>query len=295
VNGLEISNLQKSKNNDSLITVDIIANHLTEDSDGETILKEAFTDDVIKDFIDNGIIDYWHDSDNAELTKEAQNAAIIGKPIAFRWDHGKPVVTAQLTKTHPIVKEMLPHLQAAQPVYAASVAGSKMVLRATDAQGNKHDIIPKIKWNKLAIAPAPYVVNRGAGMNVRLLNKAQGIQQDIMCEFDNFNIFNQNISIFEKEEDLRKALLAPNSVSSLYNDAGGVTTKQDLEKQPVNLTLSEEDGLDLIDTIIGVHEKRIPLKKAEYMKHFESKNKKDFGHKSYGLINKYFKFKKERR
>ena len=41
INGLTIQNLQKASD-DKLVKVDIIANHLTEDSDGETVLKEAF-------------------------------------------------------------------------------------------------------------------------------------------------------------------------------------------------------------------------------------------------------------
>ena len=171
VNGLEISNLKKT-NNPDIIEVDIVANHLTPDADGEIILKEAFDQDTVKKFLDHGVIDFWHDSEDAEKTKEARNAAIIGSPVAFRWDAGKPVITANLTKTHPRVQEMLPHLEAGQPVFAASVYGSKMVLESKDSDGNVHRIIPKINWKSLAIAPAPYVVNTGSGLNVKLLKKA---------------------------------------------------------------------------------------------------------------------------
>ena len=287
VNGFSISNLQKA-NNDSLIKIDIVANHLTEDSDGEIVLKEAFSQDTIKDFIDTGVIDFWHDSRNPNFSKEEKNAAIIGKPLSFRWENGKPVVTAQLTKSHPIVQSMLPHLEAGQPVYAASIGGSKVVLETKDGEGKTHRIIPKIRWDHLAIAPAPYVINKNAGMNVRLLQKAN----DIICEFDNMQIFTQNSGIIEKEEELKKALEAPSSAGDLYNTPGGVITKQSIEKKPVDLTLSENDGLDFIDTIIGIKEKRVPLKKSEYIDHFKKKNKEDFGHKSYGLIDKYFKLKK---
>lgn len=284
VNGLEISNLQKAGD---LITVDIIANHLTEDSDGETVLREAFDQETVKEFLDTGIIDYWHDSENKNLSKSAMNAAIIGKPIAFNWKDEKPVITAQLTKSHPEVQAMLPHLEANQAVYGASISGSKMVLETTDAQGQKHRIIPKIKWNRLAIAPAPDVINTGKGLNVKL-SKAN----EISCEFSDMDVFKLNLNI--EETELRKALLAPESAGDLYNSPGGVITKQSLEGSPVNLTLSDQDGLDLIDTIIGVKERRIPLKKADYIKHFKTQKKEDFGRKSYGLIDKYFKFKKER-
>lgn len=282
VNGLEISNLQKSGD---LITVDIIANHLTEDSDGETVLKEAFNKETVDEFLSTGIVDYWHDSENEVLSKSEMNAAIIGKPIAFNWKNGKPVVTAQLTKSHPEVQKMLPHLEANQPVYGASISGKKMVLEASDSLGQKHRIIPTIKWTRLAIAPAPDVINAGKGLNVRL-SKAN----EISCEFSDMDVFKLNYNIEEKE--LRKALMAPSSVADLSDTPGGVLTKQSLEKNLVNLTLSDQDGLDLIDTIIGVTEKRIPLQKAEYMDHFKTQKKEDFGRKSFGLIDKYFKFKK---
>jgi hypothetical protein len=287
INGLQISNLQKAR--DGIVTVDIIANHLTEDQEGETVLKEAFTPEEVQNFLGVGVIDFWHESDNPALTKADQNAAIIGKPIAFRWEKDLPIVTAELTENHPRVMEMLPHLQARQPVYAASLAGSKMVLETKDSEGGLHRIIPKIKWNKLAIAPAPMVINRAPGMNVRLLQKAK----DIMCEFDDMNTFMRNSNhVIAQEEVLMKALTAPSSAADLYTAPGGVTVKQDIEKTPVNLTLSDQDGLDLIDTIIGIKDKRIPLKKAEYIDHFKQQKKEDFGHKSYGLIDKYFKSKK---
>ena len=288
INGFEISNLQKA--DDKTILVDIIANHLTEDEDSETILKEAFDKDTVQTFLDVGVIEYWHESKNPNLSKEEKNKYLIGKPKSFKWRDGKPVVTASLTKSHPIVKDMLPHLEANQPVYAGSVGGAKMVLEALDAEGAKHRIIPKIKWDHLAIAPAPYVINRAGGVNVRLLHKAK----DLMCEFDNIDSFCINgQNIVEKETELRKALLAPGSVSDLHDTPGGVITKQSLEGDP-ELKFNEKEGLDLIDTILGIKNKKIPLKKAEYLKFFKGKNKKDFGDKSYRLISKYFNNNKER-
>ncbi len=287
INGLEISELQKS--NGDIVTVDIIANHLTEDTDKETVLKEAFDPETVKEFLDIGVIEFWHESRNPLLTKKEKNEALIGKPVAFRWENGKPIVTANLTKSHPIVTAMLPHLKAKQPVYAASLGGGKMVLEVSDASGQKHRIIPKIKWDHLAIAPANSVINREPGVNVRLLQKAK----DIMCEFDNIDVFAKNSNMIEHEEVLMKALMAPASVSDLYNggNPGGVITNQSLEKKPVSLTFDENESLDLLDTIIGIKNKKIPLRKADYLKHFEKQNKKVFGDKSYMLIDKYFKSK----
>jgi hypothetical protein len=286
IGGLSIGNLQKADNN-SVIRVDIVANQLTSDEEGELVLKEAFDDQTVQDFMDIGVIEYWHETRNPNLTKEEKNKYLLGKPVAFHWENGKPVVTAELTKSHPIVKDMMPHLEAGQPVYAASIGGSKMVLEAKDATGETHRIIPKIKWDHLAIAPAPYVVNRAGGMNVRLLQKAK----DIICEFDSMDYFIANKNVMGREEELRKALEAPSSAADLYSTPGGAITKQSLEKKLVDLSFSEDEGLDLIDTIIGIKNKKIPLLKADYIKHFEGKNKKDFGNKSFKLISKYFKSK----
>lgn len=287
INGLAISNLNKA-GSPGVISVDIIANHLTEDTDGETVLKEAFSPETVKEFLDIGVLEFWHESRNPHLSKEDKNKYLIGKPVGFRWENGKPVVTANLTKSHPIVKDMMPHLEAGQPVYAASIGGSKMVLETTDSLGQQHRIIPKIKWDHLAIAPTNSVINRAPGMNVRLLQKAN----DIICEFDNMNIFSKNTNIIGQESELRKALLAPSGPGDMYGTdqtAGGVISKQSIEKNKSDLSLSEQDGLDLIDTIIKIKNKKIPLKKCDYIKHFECQNKKDFGNKSYGLIDKYFK------
>jgi hypothetical protein len=287
INGLQLSNLSKATNNDNIVTVDIIANHLTEDSDGEIVLKEAFSPEAVKEFLDIGVLEYWHETRNPNLSKEEKNKYLIGKPVGFHWENGKPVVTANLTKSHPIVADMLPHLEANQPVYAGSIGGSKVVLSTTDSTGKPHKIIPKIRWDHLAIAPINSVINREPGINVRLLRKAIG--DDIICEFDNINVFSKNSGIIEQEEELRKALTAPSSVSDMYNTPGGSITKQSIENK---YTLSDDDGLDLIDTVIGMRENRIPTNEQEYIKHFKAKNKEDFGRKSFGLIDKFFKSKK---
>ena len=287
INGLSIQNLQKASDS-AVAVVDIIANHLTEDEDEETVLKEAFDDETVKNFLDVGVIEFWHETRNPNLSKADKNKNLLGKPTAVRWENGKPIVTAALTKNHPIVQEMLPHLEANQPVYAASIGGSKMVLEAMGKDGKKHKIIPKIRWDHLAIAPAPYVVNRAGGVNVRLLQKAN----ELLCEFDDVNSFVRNREIIGKEEELRKALDAPASAAELYSTPGGAATRQSTEKKLVSLT--EDDGLDLIDTIIGIKNKKIPLIKADYLKHFETLNKSEFGNKSFNLISKYFNLRSKR-
>lgn len=292
INGLGISPLQKS-NNPNVAKVDIIANHLTRDLDGETVLKEAFNPETVKEFLDIGVLEFWHESRNPDYSKEEKNKYLIGKPVGFRWEGGKPVVTAELTKSHPIVKDMLPHLEAGQPVYAASIGGAKMVLEVKNADGAKERIIPKIKWDHLAIAPINSVINREPGNNVRLLKKAN----DLMFEFDTMETFSdQGPEYFGKEEELRKALLAPASVSDMQpgGTSGGAITKQSLESTPKNilqLGLDGNESLMFLDTIIKLQKNKIPASKSKYMKYFEKLGKADFGRKSYALINKYFKTK----
>ena len=283
INGLQIQNLQKATD-DKLVNVDIIANHLTEDTDGETVLKEAFSEEVVKDFLDTGVINFWHDDKNPALSKADQMKALIGKPIGFRWENGKPVVTAQLTKSHPLVQTMLPHLEANNPVYGASIDGSKMVMKVQDNEGAEHTIIPKIKWAGLAIAPCNSVINKEPGVNVRLLQKAN----DIIAEFNDITSFEMMSSnVFGKEQELKKALAAPESVGDMQGTSGGVITKQDLEKSVVSLTFSEDDALDLIDTMLKIKSGSIPLNRKGYCNHFQ--NKKEFADKSYQLFDKYFK------
>lgn len=159
-----------------------------------------------------------------------------------------------------------------------------MVLETTDSHGEKHRIIPKITWDHLAIAPQPSVVNTAPGMNVKLLQKAN----DIICEFDDIDVFSKNNEIIGQETELRKALLAPGSVGDLYNTSGGAITQQSIEGDP-----ELKFGHDLLDAIMGIKTKKIPLRKAEYLKYFKQQNKKDFGSKSFNLISKYFKTNKE--
>jgi hypothetical protein len=283
INGLQIQNLQKAK--DKLVTVDIVANHLTEDLDGETVLKEAFNKETIKQFLDIGVIEYWHESRNPLLSKEEKNKALIGKPIAFRWENGKPVVTATLTRDHPIVKDMMPHLEANNPVYAASIGGSKMVLEVQDGHGVVHNVIPKIKWDHLALAPCNSVVNREPGINVRMLQKAQ----ELMVEFDDINSFSSSgPQYFSREQELRKALLAPQSTGEMYSTPGGVITRQDLEKSDIiDLSFNEDEAMQLLDTVIRIKNDEIPLTKEGYFDFFKLQNS-EFADKSYRLFNKFF-------
>jgi hypothetical protein len=287
IHGLEVSFLKKAKA--GVVPVKIIANHLTEDDEGELLLKTAFDKETIKSFLDTGVIDWWHQSTNPERTDKEQAGAIIGSPTGFKWENNKPVVYADLTENHPVVKEMLPHLEAKQPVYAASVGGKKKVMQVSTPDGQIKKIVPVIKWDHLAIAPCNSVINKNPGVNVSILKKAQ----DIMVEFDNVDLFKaESNHFFEREEELKKALLAPSSPGDLYETSGGVLTKQSLEKSISDLTFGGNEALLFLDTIIEIKNNNIPLGKPALLNYFELKGQKDFGDKFYRLIDKYFNLKK---
>jgi hypothetical protein len=287
IHGLEIALLEKAK--PGIVPVEIIVNHLTEDDEGETILKSAFNKETIQEFFKAGaIIDWWHNSKNPKRTDEEQAEAVLGHATGFKWKNGKPTIAADLTESHPVVQKMLPHLEAKQPVYSASVGGSKKVLRVTTPDGHQKSIVPTIKMDHVAIAPAHAVINREPGVNISILKKAN----DIMASFDNIDCFKkQSGQIFGQEEKLRKALLAPQSSTDLYETSGGVVTKQSLEKSLTDLTFGADESLLFLDTILNIIEKNIPLKKKSLLKYFEIKGQKDFGDKFYRLIDKYFKLK----
>ena len=93
--------------------------------------------------------------------------------------------------------------------------------------------------------------------------------------------------IFSQEEELKKALEAPASVSDMQTTSGGVITEQDLEKKPASLTFSEDDAVRLIKAAIGVIRDEIPRTEQGYRDHF--KDDVEFADKSYRLFNKCFK------
>ena len=161
-----------------------------------------------------------------------------------------------------------------------------MVMVVKDETGEEKRIIPKIKWDHLAIAPCNSVINREPGVNVRLLQKAN----DIIAEFNDMNSFKlMSGQVFAQETELRKALEAPESVSDLSETSGGVVTKQSIEKKPVTLTFSEDEAMKLMKAMFMVKDDKIPLTKEGYYEHF--KDDAEFADKSYRLFDKFFKKK----
>jgi hypothetical protein len=288
IHGMSIERMEKAEVPAGVVRVKIIANHLTEDIDGETVLKQAFDEQTVKNFLNIGIIDWWHKSKDPDLSDNERARAVLGRPVDFLWENGKPVVIADLTKSHPVVAEMMPHLEAKQPVFAGSIGGAKVVFKVTDKNGQKKRIIPKINFDHLAIAPCNSVVNREPGMNVELLQKAGNQKGDLMVEFGDMMDFCSHGFHIDDEILLRKAIEAPESVADLSNTSGGVLTKQSLEKTVSNLTLSDDDGLSLIDVVIKIANGSLPANEKAVKSYFDLINKADTGSKVVSLINKYF-------
>jgi len=212
-----IGNFQLQKadrpEDDKYVYVRMIANRLDIDKENQQILPQAFSKATIENFLKNGIID-WHHQSVLGKTSEERAKAILGEPYDFKWEDGLPVVYARLTKGHPIVRDsILPHLDAEQRVFSASVGGSiKKIKKFFDKAINtaKEEILA-IDWNHLAIAATPYVISAGSAVS---MVKAQN---DLCVEFSDVSAFESEIDIITKEGELRKALQmgAGTDVSSL--------------------------------------------------------------------------------
>lgn len=206
--------LSKSKRHDEddkVIPIRMIANKLTLDRENQEILPSAFGKATVEKFLADGIIDWFHQSVLAK-TQEEKAKAVLGKPIDFQWENDPngegalPVVYGNLTKANPIVREsILPHLEADQPVFGASVGGSvRKARRVFDKAMNKaKDQIMEIDWNHIAIAPAPYVVSSGSMVS---MVKAVDGAADIRVEFSDVGSFVADSGLIFREDEIRKAM-----------------------------------------------------------------------------------------
>lgn len=221
--------LEKASNrqeNDKVVPVRMIANMLTVDKENQQLLPQAFNKATVDGFLSTGVIDWFHKSMLGKTAEEKAHA-ILGHPTDFAWEDGLPVVYGNLTKAHPIVeKSILPHLDAEQPVFSASVGGG--VLRARkvfDAELNKaKDLVSSILWNHIAIAPTYATVSPGCAVSLAKAN------DDLLLSFGDLSSFVSGLDRYmEKEEVLRKAMEISNQTD--MSDLTGVNAilKQDLE------------------------------------------------------------------
>lgn len=217
---LEIGNwtLEKAKNkieNDKIVPIRMIANRLKVDKENQEILPKAFNKATVDNFIKNGIID-WHHQSVAGRTPEDRARAIIGKPSEFAWEKENgvklPVVYGNLTKSHPIVKEsILPHLEAEQDVFGASVGGNiKKASKVHDPVIDKiKEQISAINWDHIALAGKPYVISQGSRVSLckAFVPEMAEVQDSEMFQFASISSFEDDYELLSiSGKQFRKAL-----------------------------------------------------------------------------------------
>jgi hypothetical protein len=207
---LEIANWKIEKagtsNDDSVVPVRLVANKLDVDKENQEIIPAAFNKATVDSFLSEGIID-WHHQSVIGKNPEDRARAILGKPTGFKWEDGLPAVYANLTKSHPIVRDsILPHLEAGQPVFGASVGGNvKKAKNVWDSDKSRlKEQISEIKWDHLAIAARPYVISEGTEVS---MVKAYGASsEDIYLKYSDIGTFGTQYELIKKGSELHKAL-----------------------------------------------------------------------------------------
>jgi len=189
---------------ESKVFVRMVANSLKKDKENDVILPQAFSKETVDYFLKNGIID-WNHMSMIGSTMEERARSILGKPEKFNWEDNKPVVYGYLTKTHPVVKEsILPHLEADQKVFGASIGGfikkSKIVFDKETNQNKR--LIYEIEWNHIAIAPLPYAISSETQVEIV---KSKGLDSNLIVKYpDILYFFNDFYN--DKLISLKKAL-----------------------------------------------------------------------------------------
>jgi hypothetical protein len=242
---VEIGNwiLEKAKGkieNDKIIPIRMIANRLKLDKDNQEILPQAFNKATVDSFIKHGIID-WHHQSVAGKTPEIRARAIIGKPTEFAWESENsiklPVVYGNLTKAHPIVKDsILPHLEAEQDVFGASVGGNiKKANRIHDPVKDKvKEQISAINWDHIAIAGSPYVISQGSRVSLckAILPGAESLADIEMYQFADITAFEDDYELLSVTGDeFRKALqMGSGTDIATYTGADALRTQSKTDK-----------------------------------------------------------------
>lgn len=188
-----ITKADSGKENDKVVPIRLIANKLQTDRENQEMLPQAFSKATVDRFIKYGIIDWHHQSVMGKTNKD-RAGAILGKPYDFKWENNLPVVYANLTKSHPIVRDdILPHLEAGQAVFSASVGGNIKKARKVVQGSDIKEQILEVDWDHLAIAGSPYVISPGSEVS---LVKAYGSEaNDVLIKFS-------DLSAFENSHDL---------------------------------------------------------------------------------------------
>jgi len=251
VKNFDIEINKSAKETNQRIPIRIEASSETLDRDNDLILKSAYDDDTISNFLKTGILDYDHKS-ILGATEQEKAKAIIGEPTDFRMEKSKnaemevPVIYGDLYKENLFVSDsILPALKARSTRWGASIGGS--ILKADNRlDGDKsYREISKIKLNHCAITPTQKAINKFTSVEM------------IKSEFETFEYF-------------IKALTAGASTSIGEITGGQVLQSQSLEGSykslmPVMLSVikgfkkaKEESSSNNIDDLIMMSIKDLP-------------------------------------
>lgn len=243
---------------DLTITVKMIANRLEVDKENQQILKQAFNKATVNNFLKYGIVDWHHKSVTGKNAQE-RSSAIIGRPVDFKWEEGLPVVYAKLTKAHPIVKNaILPHLEANQSVFAASVGGN--IKKAQNVMNPKLSQITEqvleFDWEHIAIAGSPYVISSGS--SVSLVKAADSTISEPCIDFSDITAFERDLDLCLKGDEIRKALEMGSNTNSAELVGADALRMQSNQKSSLNYkSLLHDVGMGLKTDMIGGSEKAV--------------------------------------
>jgi len=216
--------IKSGKESNGRIPIEIVPSQPSIDRVNDKIVLKAF-EDARDSFLDEGIIDYDHQSVLGK-SKLEKAQAIIGEPEDLYINLNKkiPICKAALFKGNVYVDTVImPALENDGKVFGASVGGK--VLRKsfeTDPETKKEiNKISKILLKHIAITPRQNAVHPET--SVKLL---KSFGEDFELILDNFDGF---LKSFSDKDFLAKTLMA-GSATNISNMSGGqVIQKQSLE------------------------------------------------------------------
>lgn len=293
---LEIGNwtLEKATNakeDEKTIPIRMIANKLDIDKENQQILPQAFNKATIDNFLQFGLVD-WHHMSVTGKTAEERAHAIIGKPYDFQWENKLPVVYAKLTKAHPIVKNsILPHLEAGQKVFGASVGGNiKKARNVIDESLNRHkEQILAIEWEHIAIAASPSVVSSGS--EVTLIKAKNSEIKEPLIRFADVSAFEEESDLCLRGDEIRKALEIGAGTDSATLVGADALRRQSKQKKDYDFTSFLKKAVAGIqnDTIVGTETGLKVFLKSEGLSNGEITDFVSRFRKTVGLLEKDLK------
>lgn len=214
---------------DGKIPIKIVISDDKIDKQGDIMAPEAFNNETMNDFIENGIIDYDHEVVRGDTPLDRAKA-ILGQPKKWYKDsQGRPVVEAELYSDNPYVRDaIMPALKEDGKVWKASVGGSivkksKVYDNESKKTANK---ISKIKLHHIAITPSWLAVNpRTSVQMVKSIDEKTHIEKRGEIE----------ILICKGLDSFHKALAGGYETDMSKLQGGEALTKQSLEGSPFSL------------------------------------------------------------